>query len=328
MPTFYLNIAIDIPLKRVFDYLPLAGSTRSDYQPGQRVRVAFGRSQKTGLILDISDSSELTAKQLKEITELLDQQPLLSKQDLELSRWMSNYYHHPIGEVCAQTLPKALRTGKPASLNLPDNYALSSLGVTLNTDDLKRSRRQAELWALLKKSKTAVNSGYFTNLTWDWRAPLRSMIKKGWIDVSQETNSSTAKPANFLPNDAQQAAINEISAAQQSFKCFLLDGVTGSGKTEVYLQLIQQVLTAGHQVLVLLPEITLTPQLANRFKQRLACQMVISHSALSDKQRLQSWLQIKQGLANLLLGTRSAVFTPTQKPGLIILDEEHDSSFK
>ncbi len=328
MPTFYLNIAVDIPLNRVFDYLPLADSARSDYQPGQRVRVPFGRSHKHGVILDISDNSELTTKQLKTITELLDPQALLSRQDLELSRWMSNYYHHPIGEVCAQTLPKALRAGKPASLSLPDSYVLSSSGLALQADDIKRSHRQAELWALLKESDSPVSSEYFADLTWDWRAPLKIMVKKGWVDVSQVISSNSATPANFLPNEAQQAAINEISQAQQSFQCFLLDGVTGSGKTEVYLQLIEQVINAGQQVLVLLPEITLTPQLANRFKQRLACQMVISHSALSDKQRLQAWLQIKQGLANLLLGTRSAVFTPMQKPGLIILDEEHDSSFK
>ncbi|OUR68305.1 primosomal protein N' [Cycloclasticus sp. 46_83_sub15_T18] len=329
MPTFYLNIAVDVPLSRVFDYLPLADSLRTDYHPGQRVRVPFGRSHKNGLILSISASSELSSKQLKPIAELFDQQALLSSQDLALSRWMSSYYHHPIGEVCAQAMPKALRAGKPASLDLPKNYALSPSGQALQPTDLKRSRRQAELWTLLQQNNKPVTAEYFAGLSWDWRSPLKSMIDKGWVFVAEGFNNdrqSTA--ASFKPNSAQQTAIDEVSQAQQSFQCFLLDGVTGSGKTEVYLQLIQQAIAAGRQVLVLLPEITLTPQLAGRFKQRLACQMVISHSALSDGQRLQAWLQIQQGLASLLLGTRSAVFTPMQNPGLIILDEEHDSSFK
>jgi len=330
MPTFYLHIAVDIPLNRRFDYLPLAQTERSDYQPGQRVRVPFGRMQKNGIILSISNNSELTSKQLKPIISLVDTQALLSTSDLDLAIWMSRYYHHPIGEVCAQAMPKALRIGKPAIVSLPKQYALSTEGAALQANALKRSPRQSALWAALSNHSGPVGSELFAQFDWDWRAPLKSMVSKGWVTISegQAASNTQAVPAGFKANPAQQTAIDQVSQAQQKFQCFLLDGVTGSGKTEVYLQLIQQVIAAGRQVLVLLPEITLTPQLASRFKQRLACQMVISHSALSDKQRLQAWLQVKQGLANVMLGTRSAVFTPMQAPGLIILDEEHDSSFK
>lgn len=330
MPKFYLNIAVDTPLHRVFDYLPLAQTIPSEYCAGQRVCVPFGRQQKNGVILSISSSTELTDKQLKPISERLDQQALLSAEDIKLYKWTADYYHHPIGEVFAQAMPKQIRAGKPPTIKLTTLYALSASGLALTADGLKRSPRQAALWQHLSNANSPVDSDYFSTLDWDWRAPLKSMVTKAWVTISQE-QTLASKPTiapNFSPNAEQQAAIDTIASSFDGFKTFLLDGVTGSGKTEVYLQLIQQVLTADKQVLILLPEITLTPQLASRFKQRLATQLVISHSGLNDTQRAQAWLRLKSGMANILLGTRSAVFTPMKTPGLIILDEEHDTSFK
>ncbi|MBL4743696.1 MAG: primosomal protein N' [Cycloclasticus sp.] len=330
MPKFYLNVAVDTPLNRLFDYLPLSDNHRSDYALGQRVTVPFGRTLKSGIILSISSNTELNAKQLKPIAELLDSSPLLCAKDIALYKWAASYYHHPIGEVFAQSLPKKIRSGKLLSVELTTLYSLSKNSLSLKESDIKRSPRQATLWRHLKEMSQPVESDSFALFDWDWRSPLKSMVKKGWVNVSQEhiqpvTNIDTP---DFTPNPAQQAAIDSVMQSADTYNTFLLDGVTGSGKTEVYLQLIQQVLSSGKQVLVLLPEITLTPQLAGRFKKRLASHLVISHSGLNDTQRAQAWLQFKQGSAQILLGTRSAVFTPMQKPGLIILDEEHDASFK
>ena len=330
MPKFYLNIAVDTPLYRIFDYLPAEQSSRSDYQTGQRVLVSFGKTQKIGVIVGIASSTVLKQKQLKPINQLLDSSPLLSAQDLKLFQWAADYYHHPIGEVFSQALPKQIRSGLSPSIKLRQLYSLSDTGLTLEQKQLKRSPRQSTLWHHLKVIGQPVDIDSSSSFDWDWRGPLKSMIEKNWVTISPEdvsTTTSTQKPG-FQPNPAQQAAIDTVSEASKGFHVFLLDGVTGSGKTEVYLQLIQRVIDAGKQVLILLPEITLTPQLAHRFKQRLAAQMVTSHSGLNDTQRSQAWLRFKAGFANILLGTRSAVFTPMHKPGMIILDEEHDTSFK
>lgn len=330
MSDFYLNIAVDTPLHRIFDYLPIKNSARSDYQIGQRVFVSFGRLKKIGVILNISSSTELNRKQLKPISQLIDRQPLISLDDLKLYKWAANYYHHPIGEVLAQAFPKQLRAGLTPTIELTTRYALSKHGLTLDENSLKRSPRQLGLWHQLKNADAPVDRDFFSTLDWNWRSPLKSMIEKGWVTASQEHNTATHSPTTplFDPNPAQQTAIDSIAKALEGFQVFLLDGVTGSGKTEVYLRLIQHVISAGKQVLILLPEITLTPQLAQRFRQRLTAQMVISHSGLNDTQRAQAWLRLKEGLANILLGTRSAVFTPMRTPGLIIMDEEHDTSFK
>ena len=330
MPKFYLNIAVDTPLFRLFDYLPIKQSTRADYQLGQLVSVPFGKTQKAGVILAISTTTHLKAKQLKPINALLDRSTLLSLQDITLFKWASGYYHHPIGEVFAQALPKKIRSGQISQITQEKLYSLSTLGKSLQQQDFNRSPKQAVIWQHLKKAENPVNNEYFSDFSWDWRTPIKSMVKKKWVHISQQSNvvNSPANEPAFSPNSAQQAAIDTIADQQQSFQTYLLDGITGSGKTEVYLQLIQKVIANGKQVLILLPEITLTPQLAARFQQRLATQMVISHSGLNDTQRAQAWLKLKEGVANILLGTRSAVFTPMKAPGLIILDEEHDTSFK
>lgn len=330
MSDFYLNIAVDTPLSCIFDYLPIAHSRRSTYIIGQRVVVPFGRQQKTGVILDVTTESSFDKKKLKTIHKLLDEQPLLCEQDIKLYKWAAHYYHHPIGEVFAQALPKQLRNTAAPAITLAKRYTLSPTGHALKQSDLKRSPRQAALREFLSQYEHPVDDDIFSALDWNWKPVLKSLLAKGWVIVSEESPAPTAQASTptFSPNLAQQEAINAINKSHNSFKIFLLDGVTGSGKTEVYLQTIQSVLEKGLQVLVLLPEITLTPQLSERFKKRLAAQLVISHSGLSDTQRAQAWLRLKEGFTSILLGTRSAVFTPMKNPGLIILDEEHDTSFK
>ncbi|MEO1888819.1 MAG: primosomal protein N', partial [Cycloclasticus sp.] len=190
MSKFYLNIAVDTPLHRVFDYLPLEQSKRSDYTTGQRVIIPFGRQQKTGIILKVTSKTELSSKQLKPISELLDQTALLCEQDITLYKWTADYYHHPIGEVFAQALPKQIRSGKSSIIALTTLYSLSDSGLVLKLDDLKRSPRQAALWKLMNTAKAPTDNGLFANIEWDWRAPLKSMMTKGWVITSQEQTPS------------------------------------------------------------------------------------------------------------------------------------------
>jgi primosomal protein N' (replication factor Y) len=330
MTKFYLKIAIDAPLDLLFDYLPIQGTLANEYVIGQRVIAPFGKSNRLGVILGISSNSALNDKKLKAIHTHVDSAPLFSDIDIKFLRWASDYYHHPIGEVFAQALPKGLRKGEVARIKHIDHYALSSRGLAMQVDDLKRSTRQRALWNFLLEQKAPVANDAFSIFDWNWRAPLKTLIDKGIVDVSinvQQTKLNKDK-VSFKPNAAQLSAIHKVIASAGTYQTLLLDGITGSGKTEVYLQLIQHMLSLGKQTLVLLPEITLTPQLANRFRQRLTANMVVYHSGLNDTQRTQAWLKMQNGSADIMLGTRSAIFTPLKNPGLIILDEEHDTSFK
>ncbi len=197
----------------------------------------------------------------------------------------------------------------------------------------KSSTRQNMLLEMLKSSGDGISEKVLKNLGWDWKTPAQSLVQKGWAyfeEVEEGTDiqaqHQTANPPN--PNPAQQNAINAVLRALGGYGVFLLEGVTGSGKTEVYLRLLEQVLERGQQAMILVPEINLTPQLEARFRARFDAPLVVFHSGLSDAERCRSWLAMQRGEASILLGTRSAVFTPMAKPGLIILDEEHDSSFK
>ena len=330
MQPFYLKIAIDTPLNRLFDYLPLAHTNRDKYTPGQRVLTSFGRSQKTGVIVGISDSTELKPSQLKPIQTLLDDEPLISAQDIKLLSWASEYYHQAIGEVFAQALPKQLRGGALPKEQFETRYSLTPLGQIIEDARLQRAPRQASIQQLLLEQTQPVSGAAFACLDWPWRATLKTMVSNGWVELSQANVDDERRvvEADFEPNQAQQDAIDTVASSLEGFTAYLLDGVTGSGKTEVYLQLIQRVLALGKQVMVMLPEINLTPQLADRFRRRLAARMVVYHSSLTDSQRSQAWLKCRSGTANILLGTRSSVFTPMQHLGMIILDEEHDGSFK
>lgn len=327
-----LRVAVNVPLSRLFDYQPPSGMATA--LPGSRVRVPFGRRTQTGVVMKVSCESELPLHKIKRCEALLDEQPLLAEADLELIRFTSSYYHHPIGEVAAAALPVALRNGKP--LWTTQKYvSATELGNSVDVEALSRKApRQAELLQhLLDAAGNGIEEDVLTEALPTWRPAARAMLAKGWIErctarATPESvdDSLTATPGPVLNEDQRQAI--DIIRKQDGFAAFLLDGVTGSGKTEVYLSLISDVLAAGKQVLILVPEIGLTPQLVGRLQQRLGVQPAVSHSGLSDTQRLHAWRATQQGHAQLLVGTRSAVFTPAPNLGLIVVDEEHDHSLK
>jgi primosomal protein N' (replication factor Y) len=323
-------VAVNVPLSRLFDYLPPQGSPARQIRPGMRVSVPFGRRRQTALVVDIAGHSELPLDKLKAAHALLDEEPLLLPDDLWLIRFTSEYYHHPIGEVAAAALPALLRQGRSLS-EMQQRIALSSEGHALDVATLaRRAPRQAELITLLQAG--ALSTAQLDEQLPEWRRARKALLDKGVLRV-EEVPATAAGVARSEPEagpklNAEQAAALAAMREVQGFDVTLLDGVTGSGKTEVYLHRMRDVLEAGRQVLILVPEIGLTPQFVRRLQRRLGIEPLLLHSSLTDLARLTAWRAARDGTAPLLLGTRSAIFTPLLQPGLIVVDEEHDSSYK
>lgn len=274
-----------------------------------------------------SDDCGIDLKRLKHAEQVLDSEPLLSAKDLQLLQWASRYYHHPLGEVLMTAFPIGLRQGKPARLSAEIAYSLTEQGRLTEVAALNRAPKQQALISLMQHHQLAMTRTALAA----HKTALKIMLEKGLIRESVCDKADYAIPVSgpaLTANPEQQHAIDAVIDKLGRFSVSLLQGVTGSGKTEVYMQIIAQALQRNLQVLVLLPEITLTPQLEARFRQRFNVPIVCFHSKLNETQRLQGWLKMQQGQAAIMLGTRSALFTPLKKPGLIILDEEHDSSFK
>ncbi len=332
MPTPVLRIAVPSPLYRSFDYLPPPGCDPTRLKPGMRLRLPFGRSRTVGILLELSQTPQVEHHKLKAALELLDDEPLLPAELMGLLRLVSDYYHHPIGETLATALPVLLRQGSAAAAGHRALWRITAAGKEVDSDILARlAKRQADLLQRLRASRNGLTADQLSGLPRNWVDAMATLVKKGWAEAKQipalEFGRAEPESAPDL-NEAQAQTVERIGHCLGLFSPLLLDGVTGSGKTEVYLRAITAVLAAGRQALVLVPEITLTPQLVGRFKRRFSTPMVVLHSGLNDRERLNAWLLARSGEAAIVIGTRSAVFTPMQSPGIIIVDEEHDSSFK
>ncbi len=327
-----LKIAVNVPLSREFDYRPPANGPLP--AAGCRVRVPFGRGQQIGMVLAHASESALPAGKLRAVAAVLDDAPLLSAAELWMIRFTSDYYHHPIGEVVAAALPALLRQGKSLQPTVV-TVAISAAGQAADVATIaKRAPRQAELLVLLVDAGgSGLDAGHLTEVLPTWRRAAKGLLEKGLItkqDVQAEDfDESLPAGAQNGPtaNEDQQQAL-AVLRRNDHFGAYLLDGVTGSGKTEVYLQRMRDIIDQGKQVLVLVPEIGLTPQLVRRFKDRLGIEPALLHSGLTDSARLAAWRAARSATASLIVGTRSAIFTPLKNPGLIIVDEEHDHSFK
>ena len=255
-----LKVALNVPIDNLFDYkIP----SKSLIQPkkGQRVKVPFGKQEKIGFIHGMNSNTSVPASKLKPVLKIIDDEPLINKELFTLISWISNYYHHPIGEVYATAVPLYLRQEK-----------------ILKQDSIAEDFFQLE--------------------------PQKKLTEE------------------------QEKGFEKILSLFNKRPVVLLDGVTGSGKTELYLQSIDRGLQKNQQVLILVPEIGLTPQIFERFQKRFGNTVSVVHSGMTNKRRAEIWMKAKQGDLRILIGTRSAVFTPFKNLGMIIVDEEHDPSFK
>ena len=324
-----LEVAVPAPLMGLFDYLA-PPHVEVALRPGMRVRVPFGRGTRVGLVVSLKTSSAVAPEKLRQALDVLDSEPLLPDDVQRLLRWASAYYQHPPGEVFATAVPKALREGKGTTAGEPA-FGLTPAGLSADPGLLRRAGTQLRALELVRAAASPVTADGLEVLGTGWRRAVNALRTRGWVE---ETRGAPDLPPVFaVPEeppamtDDQSRAVAAITAAS-GFQCFLLDGVTGSGKTEVYLRCIRERLDAGLQCLVLVPEIGLTPQLLDRFRQRLPVPMAVLHSALSDGERLRAWTAARDGSAQIVIGTRSAIFTPLKRPGLLIVDEEHDASYK
>jgi primosomal protein N' (replication factor Y) len=324
-----LKVALDTPLRRVFDYLPPASG--SDAPPlGVRVLVPFGKQRLVGVLVDTAVQSQLPPSKLKAVIEILDDKPVIDRVTFELLKWSADYYHHPIGEVFAAALPPKLRAGQPAE-EATVFWSLSDAGRE-GLSAPKRAPKQKALLAYLAERERAtadeiVEAGF--------KAGILHALKERQL-VESHSAVAEAVPETAVDQHAaeltltlaQAEAVKAILSSLSQFAVHLLYGVTGSGKTEVYLRAISAAIAADGQALVLVPEIALTPQLVERFKRRFSAGIVALHSGLSDAERRDAWRSAHSGRARIIIGTRSAVFTSLPKLSLIVVDEEHDPSFK
>ena len=327
-PGLVLKIAVPVPLRQLFDYLPPRGAALP--APGCRCEVPFGNRTLVGVVWG-HEQAEVASGKLKAVRRILDDQPLLDEDLLALCDHAASYYHHPIGEVVATILPALLRQGGEALLPGRLEWQLTPQGRFAEVGALARAPRQQQALALLQQHPAGLPADMLAGLDIQ-RSALTALEKKGWV-VLREVAAPAPTPRSLMaevpptPGTEQLAAIKAIQGSE-GFTPFLLDGITGSGKTEVYLQAMAPLLAADRQVLVLVPEIGLTPQTVRRFEKRFNVPVISLHSGLTDRERLHGWLRARRGEAAIILGTRSAIFTPLARPGLILVDEAHDGSLK
>lgn len=325
-----LLVAVPRPLRTLLTY---TDSSSLQAPLGCRVSVPLGHGHSIGLVLAQAEAVANTPYQLKPIKALLDYEPLLDAHLLEFLQWAARYYHHAIGEVVFSAIPNALREGRA----LPEILTWQAIPTADAAAQLKRAKRQAELYQWLSQ-QTAPSSAHtiHTHYGEGWRPILAALVEKGLVQETRIPNriyrSSLGKlMPKLVLNEQQQTCLNQCQTWMQTanLQPILLQGVTGSGKTEIYLRLIEDCLARGQQALILVPEIGLTPQLVQRFSEHFPEQQISSlHSGLNDTERLQAWIDARSGQADIVIGTRSAVFTAFAHLGLIIIDEEHDTSFK
>jgi primosomal protein N' (replication factor Y) len=335
-----VRVVVDSPLRRSFDYLPSVGAA---VVAGMRVWVPFGTRLRVGVVVSLVTQSSVDSSKLKRISSVIDREPTFDMGLLHTLNWAADYYHHPLGEVIATALPKLLREG--ASLQASaECWSLTGDGrEALAGGEPRRALRQRQLLELLGQASPEGHEDGWSAAALDvarpgWREAAKALRERAWVMRGERAVTPSQGPPPVTPvvepqpepTAGQHAALAAITAADEGgFHAWLLHGITGSGKTEVYLRLTARQLARRCRVLVLVPEIGLTPQLVGRFAMRFPrATLAVLHSGLTDTERLTAWRSAHSGSADIVIGTRSAVFAPVPQLGLVIVDEEHDSSFK
>jgi len=326
-----VRVALAVPLPRFFDYL-----YAPDLTPivGGRVLVPFGSQKRVGIVVDLPASSDVAKEKLKPIIDVLDTESLFNSTTWDWLAWSANYYRAALGDVLFQALPVKLRNGESAVKNDRTFWRITELGKqALESGELKRAKKQIEALSLLLTQDLEKGNNEISSVIWS-ALKGKDYVEEIIVPTEQKSwqqalgDNPLVNLDNRLTLNKQQALAFSQLLFQEGFNVWLLEGVTGSGKTEIYLQYIEEVLKKGKQVLVLVPEIGLTPQTVRRFQARFNVEIDVLHSNLNDTQRLNVWERARTGQSAIVIGTRSALFTQFSDLGLIILDEEHDGSFK
>ena len=331
IPTPVLHIALPLPLYKSFDYLVPSNQDINEIEVGVRARVQFGKRKLTGIVVGKHHSSEVPKSKLKTVNEILDTLPVFEPSLIELLFWTANYYQQPLGEVLNTALPIVLRKGKYISPASKIIYQASESDIS--NCDLARAPKQKRIVELLQSRSEGFSGDEISQHISSWKPAINILIKKNLVKKTQTViqniaDLTCAENIEITLNEEQQNTYTEILKKLNEFHTYLLAGVTGSGKTEVYLALAKEVISQNKQVIILVPEIGLTRQLVQRIETRLNTHVALVHSGLNETERAQAWLAVKTGATKIIVGTRSAVFLACDDLGLIVVDEEHDLSFK
>lgn len=314
-----IEVALPRPLRHTFDYALAKDAVVPS--PGVRVRVPLGGSHAVGVVLDVRDSSP---HELKTVEQVIDDEPLLPPDLVDLARWLAGYYHHPIGDILKTLMPVKARRGAQGE---PIDEVVWRLAADTSGADAALVRAPSQRATFDRLHELGPTADAETAALDINRQSLAALLAKGLVERTTVAPTYEARASKVEPTGEQAAAIAAIDASLGSATTHVLEGVTGSGKTEVYLRVIAEVLEARRQALVLVPEIALTPQTTARFRERFSATATL-HSGMNDSQRFDTWLKCRNGTHKVLIGTRSAVLTPFADLGVIVVDEEHDGSFK
>jgi primosomal protein N' (replication factor Y) len=322
-----LKVALDVPLDRVFDYR----TDKPNTQIGQYVVVPFGARKMIGVVVGISDTSSIESKKLKSIIRL-DPEVIFDEQSFKLFQFCSQYYHYPLGQTILSAVPSRLKKINTKAMTKKYLYRLTPKAIELGIDQLPPRQTTLKRVVMALIDATLLDEASLRSISSSWKKSIETLDEMGWIEKNEVALDDKVYTQAAIPslNPEQQKALHSILETNKKFAPWLLYGITGSGKTEVYIRLIEEALKKEHaQVLVLVPEINLTPQLENRFRSRFEKYTLVTlHSHLTDNERLTHWRLAKEGQAQIVIGTRLSIFTPMPHLSLIIIDEEHDASFK
>ena len=319
--------ALALPLYRLFEYRI---DDDAPAEVGSRYRLPFGSGTRTGILLSVSDCSDFDTSRIKPVLERLDPSPVLGEHILELATWMAEYYLQPPGDVIFQCLPGYLRGSRKHESPRVKRWRLVTNDAETVAALQQRSPRQFEICEALQRHPPGLSAAELKEINPNWHPVVRALEDKQMLRWEWDEQSTIPVLADELPrlSDEQAQILSALQPRRQLFGVHLLDGVTGSGKTEIYLRLIQDCLLQGRQALYLVPEIGLTNQLIERVQQRFGECFAISHSGLTDYQRYRAWDRFRRGEAGIMLGTRSSLFSQCERLGLIVIDEEHDHSYR
>lgn len=320
-PVRILRVALPVPFFHLFDYLPPASVLAETVPKASRVRVPFGSRQLQGLVVKHATASDVPQHRLRRVDAVIDSQALVSTKWLDLVAWAADYYQYPIGEAIASVLPQLLRRGREVKRPRPDRYCLTCDGYKATG----RTVAQENLLCRFRENGTA--GLRYRSLESGDRTRLTRFLEKGWVRPIQ-ANEPFRRLSSLTLNSDQKLAVDAVLGSHDQFSPWLLEGITGSGKTRVYLTLIRHLLSERKQALVLVPEIALTPQMLAGLEQELGVSVDAYHSGLAEGEKLRTWARARRGEAQVIVGTRSAIFLPLRRPGLFIVDESHDPSYK